>query len=70
MRRRGVTVRDFRSLTARVPLRDQRSLLSEGSATKYRGSSHCGKVAFEVEGDIDSGMALRPAVPPASMLRA
>ncbi|KQT08852.1 GFA family protein [Ramlibacter sp. Leaf400] len=24
---------------------------------KYRGSCHCGKVAFEVEGDIDSGMA-------------
>src|SRR5687768_7404522 len=24
---------------------------------KYRGSCHCGKVAFEVEGDIDSAMA-------------
>ncbi|HEX6996645.1 MAG TPA: GFA family protein [Gammaproteobacteria bacterium] len=24
---------------------------------KYRGSCHCGKVAFEVEGEIDSGLA-------------
>jgi hypothetical protein len=24
---------------------------------KYSGSCHCGKVAFEVEGEIDSGMA-------------
>lgn len=24
---------------------------------KYRGSCHCGKVAFEVEGEITSGMA-------------
>jgi hypothetical protein len=24
---------------------------------KYRGSCHCGKVAFEVEGTIDSGLA-------------
>jgi hypothetical protein len=24
---------------------------------KYDGSCHCGKVAFEVEGEIDSGMA-------------
>lgn len=24
---------------------------------KYRGSCHCGKIAFEVEGTIDSGLA-------------
>ncbi|HEY8520196.1 MAG TPA: GFA family protein [Gammaproteobacteria bacterium] len=24
---------------------------------RYRGSCHCGKVAFEVEGEIDSGLA-------------
>lgn len=24
---------------------------------KYQGSCHCGRVAYEVEGDIDSGMA-------------
>lgn len=26
-------------------------------AMKYQGSCHCGKVAFEVEGTIDSGLA-------------
>lgn len=27
------------------------------AATKYQGSCHCGKVAFEVEGTVDSGLA-------------